>query len=347
MRTLDLRLSIAFAVLAPLPAFAQVPVAPVDLPKVIFCSGQCFAVDEKGVRTQVTKGAILREGQRLETGPGTYAQLKVGQAAELALSERGQVRFDQRSVGGRDLVILDQGRMRMIGGDALGKAATRALELRTADGTFALKGADVEVKKVGGVVSGANPTFMKVNNGNASLHSGRDEQQIPKDAVRGVTGGKVIADRTFSLSEVALPPRAGTKPAIGPGTTLNIQPAPVAGLPDARTPLPVSITVAGTVTSPALTTLTYTTGSCLSCTTTLSPTYTLSTTSLSSPTTTSTSTTYINTQLYTASTCLTCSTLSTTSGTTTTTTTSTTTTSTTLLNTSKTTYTLSSFSLLR
>ena len=182
MRALEFRISIAFALLAPLPVLAQVALAPIDLPKVIFCSGQCFAVDDKGVRTLVTKGALLREGQRLETGPGAYAQLKVGQAAELAVSERGRVSFDQKSVGGRDLVVLDQGRIRMIAGEAMGKTATRALELRTADGTFALKGADVEVKKL--ATAGSNLTFMKVNNGNASLRSGQGESRFRRKPYR-------------------------------------------------------------------------------------------------------------------------------------------------------------------
>jgi hypothetical protein len=266
MRAFKVRISIAFALLAPLSVLAQV-IAPIDLPKVIFCSGQCFAVDDKGVRTPVTKGALLREGQRLETGPGAYAQLKVGQAAELAVSERGRVSFDQKSVGGRDLVVLDQGRIRMIAGDAMGKTATRALELRTADGTFALKGADVEVKKL--ATAGSNLTFMKVNNGNASLRSGQSEITIPKEAVQGVTGGKVIADRTFSLNEVALPPVQGTKPAIGPGSTLTIAPAPIAGVTQA--PFPIVVGPVAT-TSTLVETQGKIIGACITCTVTLPPT---------------------------------------------------------------------------
>jgi hypothetical protein len=227
MRNLDLRLSIVLAALAPLPAFAQVPVAPVDLPKVIFCSGQCFAVDDRGVRTPVNKGTLLREGQRLETGPGAYAQLKLGPAAEIALSERGQVRFDQKSVGGRDLVILDQGRLRMIGGDAMGKIATRLLELRTSDGTFSLKGADVEVKKLGTTIA---PTLMKVNAGNASLRGAQRDVVISKDVVQGVAGGKVVEGRTFSASDVA-----------DRRNPVANQKAPIAPLPSAPLPPQASV----------------------------------------------------------------------------------------------------------
>jgi hypothetical protein len=344
MRRLDLRLSIALAFLAPLPAFSQTPVAPIDLPKVIFCSGQCYAVDEKGVRSTVTKGAVLREGQRLETGPGAYAQLKVGQGAELAVSERGRVAFDQKSVGGRDLVILDQGRIRMVAGEALGKIEKRNLELRTADGTFNVKGADIEAKKVGSAVAGSNLTYMKVNNGEASLRTGQVPVALSKDAVQGITGGKLITDRTFSLNEVALPPTQGGKPGIGPGSKLTITPSPVAGLPDRTVTLP-TLTPVPTAMPPVMTTMTATTGTCLSCTTyTLSPTVSsispTTTTSLTTTTsTTSTSTSLINSTLTTASTCLSCTSLTTTSPTTTTTTT-------TLSTTTSTTFKLNSTTLL-
>ena len=114
MRTPFLLLPLALTTLATMPVAAQ------DAPRVIFCAGQCFAVDQNGIRTPAPKGTTLREGQRLETGPGAYAQLKLGPDAALGVGERAQVRFDQRSVRNRDLVILDQGRIRMVGAEAIG-----------------------------------------------------------------------------------------------------------------------------------------------------------------------------------------------------------------------------------
>src|SRR6267142_3627373 len=115
MRATFLLLPIAFTTLASMPVVAQ------EAPRVIFCTGSCFAVDQAGVRTPAPKGTMLREGQRLETGPGAYAQLKLGPDAALGVSERAQVRFDQRSVRDRDLVMLDQGRIRLLSGEALGR----------------------------------------------------------------------------------------------------------------------------------------------------------------------------------------------------------------------------------
>src|SRR5882762_5915176 len=141
MRAPFLILPIAFTTLASMLALAQ------EAPRVIFCTGSWFSDDQHGIRPPAPKCTTLREGQRLETGAGAYAQLKLGQDAALGVGERAQVRFDQRSVRDRDLVMLDQGRIRMLSGEAIGKAATRALELRTQDGTFALRGADVEMRR--------------------------------------------------------------------------------------------------------------------------------------------------------------------------------------------------------
>src|SRR5712664_1446947 len=154
MRAPFLLLPIALSTLASMPVAAQ------EAPRVIFCMGQCTAIDEKGIRTPAPKGTQLRENQRLETGPGTYAQLKMGHDVALGVGERAQVRFDQKSVRGGDVVILDQGRIRMLDGVTIGKPVNRTLELRTTDGRFALRGADIEVKAPPrGTSGGASLTF--------------------------------------------------------------------------------------------------------------------------------------------------------------------------------------------
>jgi hypothetical protein len=232
MRAPFLLLPIAFTTLASMPAVGQ------EAPRVIFCMGSCFAVDQNGVRTPAPKGTTLREGQRLETGAGTYAQLKLGQDAALGVGERAQVRFDQRSVRDRDLVMLDQGRIRMLSGEAIGKAATRALELRTQDGTFALRGADVEVRRsqaTGGTGSGL--TVVKVNAGDARLLNPQGDIAIGRDGVQGFTAGKIVTDKTISLADVALAPSRSGVAAIAPTvavstpvSTVPLQTGPIVGL---------------------------------------------------------------------------------------------------------------------
>src|SRR6267378_6743073 len=203
MRTPFLLLPIAFTALASMPAAAQ------EAPRVIFCMGSCSAVDQNGVRTPAPKGTTLGEGQRLETGAGAYAQLKLGQDAALGVGERAQVRFDQRSVRDRDLVMLDQGRIRMVGGEAIGKAATRALELRTPDGTFVLRSPDVEMRR-SQAVGGPSLTVVKVNAGDARLLNPQGGSVISKAGVQGVTAGKIVTDRPISIADVALQqPRRG------------------------------------------------------------------------------------------------------------------------------------------
>jgi hypothetical protein len=202
-----LLLPISLALLASFPALAQ------DAPKVIFCSGPCFAVDANGVRTPAPKGTELRPDQRFETGPGAYAQVKLGPDAAMALGDGARVRFDQKNFRDSLIVSLDVGRVRMIGGEAIGKPMTRPVELHTADGSFALRNADVEVKKSGTPNTPSALTMMKVNAGDARLRSGRTEVVVPKDGVRGFTAGKPVT-RPIAITEIALrpPARAVTQP---------------------------------------------------------------------------------------------------------------------------------------
>src|SRR5882762_9821558 len=214
MRTLFLLLPITLATLASMPGLAQ------EAPRVIFCTGPCFAVDQNGVRTPAPKGTTLREGQRLETGAGAYAQLKLGQDAALGVGERAQVRFDQRSVRDRDLVMLDQGRIRMVGGEAIGKAA--------------LRGPDIEMR-TSQVTGRPGLTVVKVNAGDARLLNPQGGIVISKAGVQGVTAGKIVTDRPISVADVALQqPRRGV--AATTTAVASIQAAPVSNLPVAAPP---------------------------------------------------------------------------------------------------------------
>jgi hypothetical protein len=208
------------------------PIAAQEAPRVIFCTGQCTAIDDKGVRTPAPKGTQLRENQRLETGPGAYAQLKLGHDVALGIGERAQVRFDQRSVRGGDVVILDQGRIRMLDGVTIGKPVNRTLELRTTDGRFALQGADIEVKTPARGTSGdSSLTFVKLNVGDAQLLNPQGGIAIAKDGVQGFTGGKVVTDKAISLTDVAMAP---ARTAAAP-TTRTLE--PIANLPAVSLPV--------------------------------------------------------------------------------------------------------------
>jgi len=227
MRAPLLLLPITFTTLASMPALAQ------EAPRVIFCTGSCFAVDQNGVRTPAPKGTQLRPDQRLETGPGGYAQVKLNQETAFAVAEGAQVRFDQRSVRDRDLVILDQGRIRVVGGEAIGKPEKRAVELRTPDGTFALHGADIEAKKRPAArATDASFTVVKLNAGDARLLNSQGGIAIAKDAVQGFTAGRVVTNRPVSVTDIAL-----TRIRVGAAPAAPV-PSPVGNLSAPTLPLP-------------------------------------------------------------------------------------------------------------
>ncbi len=194
MRKSTALLPIALLTLAAFPAVAQ------EVPRVLFCMGQCYGVGDQGDRIPVTKGTQLAPGLRLETGPNSYMQVKLGRDAAFGMGESARVRFDRRVVD-RDVVILDQGRVRMVDGGAIGRPATRPVELRTAEGNFVLRNADIEVKslpKTGDVTPA--PTLVKLNLGDARL----GDLPVTRDAVYGVVGGKIL-DRVIPIGDIALP----------------------------------------------------------------------------------------------------------------------------------------------
>jgi hypothetical protein len=290
--------------LAALPAAAQ------EAPRVIFCSGQCFTVDANGVRTAAPKGTQLREGQRIETGPGGYVQVKIGPDGAVGLSERGRARFE------RNVVILEDGRLRILGGEAFGRPAAAApIELRTRDGSFVLRSADIEAKKTSGADATSNLTVMKVNAGDARMRSAQGDIVVPKEGVQGFSAGTILTGRQIPLSEIATPTPSvstavsTTSPvAIRPSTTL-IPLAPVVSAP-LRDPVLVPLT--GTISpittiAPAPTTTVVTSGDRLLVQPLISPTtgttttltdLVKTTTTVSSTTSTTTLTTQPTTTTY-------------------------------------------------
>ena len=213
--------------LLPLLLLGSLPVAAQDAPRVLFCSGACFAVDAKGVRVPVTKGSELAPGQRLETGPNGYAQVRLGQQAAIGVSEQARVRFEP------DTVVLDEGRVRLVGGAAIGRPDSVPVQLRTGDGTLVLRSPDVEVKKTS-LPGALAPTLVKLNNGEAGLRSGQGQIPLPRQDVQGISGGKLLGRGAVPAN--GLDPVARPRLASAPART-----APVAAaLTPVRIPAPLT-----------------------------------------------------------------------------------------------------------
>lgn len=225
-------LPLSILTLAAAPALAQ------EVPHVIFCMGNCFGVSDKGDRVPVTKGTQLAPGMHLETGPDTYAQVKLGRDAAFGVGERARVHFE-RGGDDRDIVTLDQGRIRVLNGDALGAPAARPVELHTVDGDFILRSADLEVKSLPKVGAVPSPTLVKLNLGDVRLGG----VTLTRDAVQGIVGGKII-DRVIPIGDIALatpqrePAPAGPTAAAGKFASPPIVALPVVNLP-ALEPTPV------------------------------------------------------------------------------------------------------------
>lgn len=217
MRAPFLLLPLTLALSAPLSAMAD------EASRVLFCSGDCFAVDAEGARTPARKGTQLLPGQRLETGRGSYAQVKVGTDNAFGVGENARVRME------RNGVFLDEGRIRVVG-----SPEAKALELRTQDSTFVLRGADIEMKK-SGPTGPASPVLVKLNAGEASVSGAA----LTNGGVQLVTAGSVIPGGLLPSTDIAPnTPRstgpvaqAGGLPSISMPVTLTPISVPLPPLP--------------------------------------------------------------------------------------------------------------------
>jgi hypothetical protein len=211
MRSPLLAISLAgLAIHAPL-------VAAQEAPRVLFCVGQCTAVDQKGVRTPAPKGTQLQPGQRLETGPGSYAQLKIGEGA-VGIGEQARLGLDV--AGGADVVTLERGRVRVLDGESFGgKGGVRPVQLRTPDGNLNLRGADIEVRGVSRAEQGEAMTLVKLNAGDARLVSLQGDVGLKTDSVQSLSGGTLTA-RTLPITAIApiAPAVTGRTPTATPTT---------------------------------------------------------------------------------------------------------------------------------
>lgn len=250
MRAPFLMLSIALGIAAPLTGVAQ----DTGL-RVLFCAGECFAVDAKGTRTPAPKGTSIPLGSRLETGPSSYAQVKLSREAAVGIGEQARVRFD------RDAVVLDQGRVRMVGGETFGKPIGRPVELRTTDGIIVLRGGDLEAKKAG-LGPAATPTLVRVSAGDARLGKGIGEVQLPTQAVQGIERGK-LAGAPIPITDI-VPSKRETDVQVAAGP-VTLPTAPISLAPSRIEPT-TTLVLSPTLTT-SLKTLSFTT-------TTLSTTYT-------------------------------------------------------------------------
>jgi hypothetical protein len=209
---------LALALGAPLAVLAN------EAPRVLFCAGDCYTVDASGVRSAAPKGTPLAAGQRLETGSGSYAQVKLGGDVVFGIGEKARVRLDGKGV------FLDEGRIRLVG-----EQNSRAIELRTDDSTFVLRGADIEMKKSG--PSGpASPVFVKLNAGDASVSGAA----LSNGGVQLVTAGSVIPGTPLPAPALA---DANRMTASGPVAQVGVASRPLPGrltpvtLPPVKLPL--------------------------------------------------------------------------------------------------------------
>ena len=166
-------------------ACAAPPTAAGEMARLLICVGQCVGEDGNGAPVPLGKGTAL---SWLETGPASYAQVKFGPGNACAIGENARVSFSLRD-DGRDVVVLEQGRIRMIGGELMGQSPEHSVELRTPEGTLSLRSADIEVKAVPRAQDmRPGVTLMKLNLGDARI----GDQRASGAVLYQIAGGRLV-----------------------------------------------------------------------------------------------------------------------------------------------------------
>lgn len=219
---------LAIACLAAL--FSAGALAANNLPRLQFGIGDVKAVSPVGKIRKLIKGDVLLPGEKMVTGHGAMAQLRIFEQGVVVLKDRGQLELNP-AVDGKFSVSLDQGLLRTVTklGHRRGKidVATSAAEIVVQSGDV-LTGVGVEK-------SARATTHNHVLDGKVTVKTSAGERDvgIGKTVKINPLGGEVNAvDRAPDVMQLSGPApsnRIGTE--LNGTTPGNIPTAPKSGLP--------------------------------------------------------------------------------------------------------------------
>lgn len=203
-------------------------------PRLQFVSGDVSAVDPAGQRRMVHKGDALRPGEKLVTGPGGMAQLRVFGQGVVALRGNSAVEISQPADGGFG-VALDRGLVRTVTDLADRKGR---IDVATPQGGFTVRGGDLQTA-VGNGDNGDDSVVGRALSGDVTIRSAGGEQ--PAVLGRAVQlAGPGLPPRTLDVVPPSLDLRVPGRGPVPPAPAGRFEPAapgPLAALPVTTRPL--------------------------------------------------------------------------------------------------------------
>jgi hypothetical protein len=190
------------AALGPLAPSARSQPAPHPAGTIDFATGPASVLAASGARTDATAGAVVREGDSIETAAGGEVHLKMEDGGYLAVRPATRVKITAYSARAqsddRSVLFLFEGALRSVTG-WIGRLNPGGYRIQTVTATIGIRGTDHETiqilpeKAAPGEIAG---THDRVNRGATILE--RDGRQISIEAGRAGYAG---ADGKLALHE--------------------------------------------------------------------------------------------------------------------------------------------------
>jgi hypothetical protein len=211
--------------------------------KLIFATGDVFILAPDGAKRPGHQGDLVRAGERIVTGGGAMAQVKLEDGSFVGVRPDSDLQLRSFTREGRNpgsVLMLDKGSVRVLNIETDAKEQTLPVRLQSANGAAVLvRGGDLESRRAVGLATTA-PMIARLNAGAAVVQTGLGEQSLPPLRVSSLTPTEVLSAPPTALPPVALLP-ASEAAAAGPNLLRSSAPiAPdVARTPAAPSPIPV------------------------------------------------------------------------------------------------------------
>jgi hypothetical protein len=165
------------ALIGATPVFAQ------DAGKVLFVKGDVALVSHDGVRREARRGMVIRDGERMVTGPGAMGQVKLTDGVRVGLRSSTGVTFEPKRASQPRTLALNSGNVRVLTpvrlkggqGDAsspvpsVGGGTERRVVLKTPGGNLEMARSDA----VAAIQAQGAKTFIRVNEGEATARNAK------------------------------------------------------------------------------------------------------------------------------------------------------------------------------
>jgi hypothetical protein len=223
--------------------FAAAPATVFASGKLIFATGDVFILAPDGTKRPGLQGDLVRAGERIVTGGGAMAQVKLEDGSFVGVRPDSDLQLRSFTREGRDpgsVLMLDKGSVRVLNIETDAKGQALPVRVQSANGAAVLvRGGDLESRRAVGLAATA-PMIARLNAGAAVVRTGLGEQSLPPLQVSSLTPTEVLSAPPTALPPVALLP-ASEAAAAAPNLLRSSAPiAPdVVRTPTAPSPIPV------------------------------------------------------------------------------------------------------------